>query len=87
VRPVAQRTKRGDVIATLNRLVREGVITSFQTQLFDKDRSDKPDVAVAVADLGRCDEVLRQVQEALQPLGMDLSVVVDLRGIPGEGCS
>jgi hypothetical protein len=84
---MVKRASRGDVVATLNGLVREGVITSFKTDLFDKDRSDKPDVAVAVSDLGRCDEVLRQVQEALQPLGMDLSVVVDLRGIPGEGCS
>jgi hypothetical protein len=84
---MAQRARPSDVIATLNRLVGEGVITSFQTQLFDKDRSDKPDVAVAVADLGRCDEVLRQVQEALEPLGMDLIVVVDLLSIPGRGCS
>jgi hypothetical protein len=84
---MARQTTRGDVIATLNGLVRDGVIASFRTDLFDKDRSDKPDVAVAVADLGRCDEVLHQVQEALQPLAMDLIVAVDLNGIPGKGCS
>jgi hypothetical protein len=78
---------RGDVIAVLNRLVRAGVITSFQTQLFDKDRADKPDIAVAIADPERCAEVLRLVRQALQPLGLDLSVVVDLNGIPGDGCS
>ena len=78
---------RGDVIAVLNRLVRAGVITSFQTQLFDKDRADKPDVAVAVADPANCGEALRQVREALQPLRLELRVVVDLNGIPGNGCS
>ena len=84
---MAKRATRGDVIAVLNRLVREGVITSFQTNLFDKDRADKPDIAVAVADLANCGEALRQVREALQPLGLDLIVMVDLNGIPGNGCS
>ncbi len=48
---MARQTTRGDVIATLKGLVRDGVIASFRTDLFDKDRSDKPDVAVAVSDL------------------------------------
>jgi hypothetical protein len=39
---MARQTTRGDVIATLNGLVRDGVIASFRTDLFDKDRSDKP---------------------------------------------
>jgi hypothetical protein len=82
-----RKPTRGDVIATLNKLVRDGVIASFRTDLFDKDRSDKPDVAVAVSDPANCGDTLRQVQQALQPLGMDLIVVVDLSGIPGKGCS
>jgi hypothetical protein len=44
-------------------------------------------VAVAVSDPANCGDALRQVQQALQPLGMDLIVVVDLSGIPGRGCS
>jgi hypothetical protein len=82
-----RKTTRGDVIAILNRLVREGVITSFKTDLFDKDRSDKPDVAVAPSDPENCGEALRQVREALEPLGIDLSIVADLNGLPGRGCS
>ena len=82
-----RKPTRGDVIATLNKLVRDCVIASFRTDLFDKDRSDKPDVAVAVSDPANCGDALRQVQQALQPLGMDLIVVVDLSGIPGKGCS
>jgi hypothetical protein len=74
------------VISVLNRLVEEGAITSFRTDLFDKDRSDKPDVAVAVSDPANCGEALRQVREALQALEIDLTVVVDLNGIPGKGC-
>jgi hypothetical protein len=35
-----RKPTRGDVIATLNKLVRDGVIASFRTDLFDKDRSD-----------------------------------------------
>ncbi len=81
---MARRPTRGDVIATLNKLVRDGVITSFRTDLFDKDRSDKPDVAVAVSDPAKSAEALRQVQEALQHLGRNLIVIVDLNGLPGK---
>ena len=81
---MARQTTRGDVIATLNGLVRDGVIASFRTDLFDKDRSDKPDVAVAVSDPAKSAEALRQVQEALQHLGRNLIVIVDLNGLPGK---
>ena len=74
--------KRGDVIVVLNRLVREGVITSFQTNLFDKETAQAPDIAVAVPNTDRCNEAVQQVLQALEPLG----VVADLRGMPGEGC-
>ncbi len=74
------RVKRGDVIAALNRLVREGVITSFQTRLFDKEWSLEPDVRISVADPETAADALKQVRAALEPLGMNLTVEVDLRG-------
>ena len=83
----AKKSNRGDVIAVLNALVRDGVITSFRTSLFDKETGQEPDIAVGVAAPDRCDDALRQVRQALEPLGVDLKVVVDLRGMPGEGCS
>ena len=82
----AKKTKRGDVIVVLNRLVREGVITSFRTNLFDKEAAQAPDIAVGVANTDRCDEAVQQVLQALEPLRVDLKVVADLRGMPGEGC-
>jgi len=71
---------RGDVISILNRSVQEGVITSFQTRLFDKGLSgNEPDIAITVADPDGAGEALRQVRDALAPLGMDLTVVLDVR--------
>ncbi len=82
----AKKTKRGDVIVVLNGLVREGVITSFRTNLFDKESPEGPDIAVGVANTDRCDEVVQQVLQALEPLRVDLKVAADLGGLPGEGC-
>ena len=81
-----KKTARGDVIATLNQLVREGVITSFRTNLFDKETAAEPDIAVGVANTERCEETVQEVLQALEPLGVKLSVVADLGGRPGEGC-
>ncbi len=76
---MARTPKRGDVIAVLNRLVRSGVIASFQTRLFDQDKSHKADVSITVSDPATAGDALRQVRAALDPLGMDLTVAVDLR--------
>jgi hypothetical protein len=74
-------------VAALNKLVRDGVITDFKTDLFDKDRSDKPDVAVSVSDPMRAGDALRKSRDALEPLGLNLIVMVDLNGLPGKAYS
>ena len=72
---IGRPAKRGDVIAAMNKLVREGVITSFRTDLFDKDdRGAEPTVTVMVDNPSNPDPVLRRVREALVPLGLDLKV-------------
>ena len=83
----AKRASPADVVTALNKLVRDGVITDFKTDLFDKDRSDKPDVAVSVSDPMRAGDALRKSRDALEPLGLNLIVMVDLNGLPGKACS
>jgi hypothetical protein len=72
-----RRSTRGDVIAALNRLVQEGVITSFQTRLFDKLATNEPEIRVTVPDPSTSDDALRQVRAALHPLGLHLTVEID----------
>ena len=68
-------TSRSDVIALLNGLVREGVIVSFRTDLFDKEGAgSEPTVTVTVPDPNDPEPVLQRVREALAPLGIDLTV-------------
>ncbi len=71
----AKRVSRGDVISTLNRLVQEGVITSFRTDLFDREEvGAEPTVIVMVPDPGQPEPALRRVREGLTPLGVNLTV-------------
>ena len=68
-------TSRSDVIALLNGLVREGVIASFRTDLFDKEETGaEPTVTVTVQNPKDPEPVLQRVREALEPLGFDLTV-------------
>ena len=73
----ARRTNRGDIIQVLNGLVREGVIASFETDLFDKfDEGAAPSVSVTVKDPGNPEPALQLVREALAPLGIDVTVLL-----------
>jgi hypothetical protein len=68
-------TNRSDVIARLNGLVRQEVIVSFRTDLFDKDETgSEPTVTVTVQNPKDPEPVLQRVREALEPLGFDLTV-------------
>ena len=72
-------TKRGDIIAVLNRLVREGTIASFETDLFDKfHKGTPPTVSVTVHDPNDPDPAMQQVREALEPLGIDVRVLLSV---------
>jgi hypothetical protein len=72
---MAHLTNRGDVIETLNRLVAEGVIASFRTDLFDRDEAGSaPSVAVTVHDAHDPEPTLQRVRDALEPLGINLTV-------------
>ena len=56
----------------LNTLVREGVIASFETDLFDKfHRGAPPTASVTVHNPNDPEPALQQVREALAPLGID----------------
>ena len=70
-------TKRGDIIAVLNRLVREGVIASFETDLFDKfHEGAPPTVSVTVNDPANPEPALQLVREALTPLRIGVVVLL-----------
>jgi hypothetical protein len=78
---VDHQLTRGDVITILDGLMQEGVITSARARVSAKP-ADRPEITVpqeiAVA------EALREVRSALEPLGLDLLVVVRLGGSAGE---
>lgn len=70
-------TKRGDIIQILNRLVREGVIASFETDLFDKfNEGTGLTVSVTVNDPQDSEPSLQLVRDALAPLGLDVAVLL-----------
>jgi hypothetical protein len=70
-------TKRGDIVQVLNRLVRERVIVSFQTDLFDKWNRGRPlTVAVTVKDQDNPEPALQLVRDALVPLGREVVVLL-----------
>ena len=72
-------TKRGDIIAVLNRLVREGAIASFETDLFDKfHRGTPPVVSVTVHEPKNPEPALQHVRKALAPLGIDVTVLLSV---------
>lgn len=79
-------TKRGDIIAVLNGLVREGVIASFETDLFDKfHRGTPPVVSVTVPDPKNPEPTLQHVRKALDPLRIDVTVLLSVWQIEGGG--
>jgi len=74
----------GTINAALNRLVREGVITAFKTNLADRTGSLNLHVIVTadgVKDKAKADEVKRRVVAVLEDLGEEgPTVTVDRSG-------
>ena len=73
----------GAINAALNRLVHDGVITGFKTNLADRKAALGLHVIVTaenVADAARAEAVRRQVLEVLDGLGEDATVTVDRSG-------
>jgi hypothetical protein len=74
---------RGDVITILDGLMQEGVITSAKARVSAKP-ADRPEIEITVPQEIAVAEALREVRSALEPLGLDLLVVVRLGGSAGE---
>ncbi len=73
----------GTINAALNRLVSEGVITGFKTNLADRKAALGLHVIVQTADASdpkAIEAVRRQVLAALDELGEDATVTVDRSG-------
>jgi hypothetical protein len=72
-----ERHLRGDLVQTLNGLVREGAITGFRTNLFDGS-DDEVIVTVTALEADELDTAWQRVTRALAPLPFDVVVRVDL---------
>jgi hypothetical protein len=72
-----QRHLRGDLVQTLNGLVREGAITGFRTNLFD-GAEEEMIVTVVAPEADELDTAWQKVTQALAPLPFDVVVRVDL---------
>jgi hypothetical protein len=72
-------TSWGAVNAVLNRLVRDGVITAFRTNIADRRSALGLHVIVTAGTLDRApaDDVRRQVARELKPVIADAVVTVD----------
>ena len=69
----------------LNRLVREGVIEAFRTNIADRKSALGLHVIVtAAADRAGAEDVHRQVARALEPLIADAVVTVDRSAVSQE---
>ena len=65
----------GDVNLTLNRLVREGLLTGFKTNLSSPDR-DGLKVAITPASGGGAEEARRRVEDDLSALVGEVMVTI-----------
>ncbi|HEV2604996.1 MAG TPA: hypothetical protein VGU24_15170 [Microvirga sp.] len=74
---MSQRHLRGDLVQTLNGLVREGAITGFRTNLFD-GAEEEVIVTVTAPEADELDTTWQRVTQALAPLPFDVVVRVDL---------
>jgi hypothetical protein len=72
-----QRHPRGDLVKTLNGLVREGAISGFRTNLFDKQEVEVI-VTVTAPEADELDATWQRVTQALASLPFDVVVRVDL---------
>ncbi len=74
----ARATVRGDIAQVLNGLVRDGVITGFRTNLFDRERTGEVVVIVTAPEGEGLDGVHEKVRQALDPLSIHAAVRVEL---------
>jgi hypothetical protein len=79
----ADVTTRGDVISILNKLMQEGVITSAKARVSAKP-TEQPMIEVTVPQEVAVASALHEVRSALEPLGLDLAVVIGLGSSAGE---
>jgi DNA-binding Lrp family transcriptional regulator len=81
-------TSWGAINAVLNRLVREGVIEAFRTNIADRRSALGLHVIVTAPDASdRADEVRQQVARALDPVIADAVVTVDQSALSREPAS
>jgi hypothetical protein len=74
---MGQRHLRGDLVQTLNGLVREGAITGFRTSLFEGPE-DEVVVTVVTPEADELDTAWQRVTQALAAHSFDVVVQVDL---------
>ena len=74
---MGQRHLRGDLLKTLNGLVRDGAITGFRTNLFNGPEEEVI-VTVTEPEADELDTAWQRVTQALAPLPFDVVVRVDL---------
>jgi hypothetical protein len=78
-RPVrARKSARswGDINLTLNRLVREGIISGFKTNLSSPDRISGLSVVIVPNPAGEADEIKARVLADLEALIDDVTVTI-----------
>ena len=69
---------RGNISAILNPMVREGYIKGFSTNLYEARWPETVIVRVIAQSESETESIRRRVLEALEPLGEDITVMVDL---------
>jgi hypothetical protein len=76
--PRARKSARswGDINLTLNRLVREGIISGFKTNLSSPDRISGLSVMITTNPAGPVDEIKARVLSDLEALIDDVTVTV-----------
>ena len=74
---VRRGSKRGDVVAILNRMLRENRIAGFSTNLFEQPTPHHPRVTVFNRMGDDPSTVEREVREALAEAGASVEVRVD----------
>jgi hypothetical protein len=73
---VGRRSVRGDVNVILNRLVREGMIASFETSFNDREATGRARVTITPASTVDPEAVKRTVAAALEPFSGAITVTV-----------
>ncbi len=74
----ARPTARGDVAQILNGLVRDGIISGYRTNLFDRERTGEIVVTVTAPEADDVDGLQEKVSQALAPLTISATVRVEL---------